>query len=211
MREIVTKYNIVCNCRVVICCLFFITSLSMRSQVGIKEVSPTATLEINGDSTLPLMSIVPQSPVMGVDTGQMAVIDDVLYMYDNVRAKWLSLEVTLIGYGLGGNVTNQDIEFIGDVEKSGPLMPFDGTLVYLSANSSSGDQDKIIFIDVYDAPDTTTPYLTLPMQLVNGTLAIDTLNIDIQTGDHFQVRADSGPVVRNLVFKFWIKRRVDNP
>lgn len=78
----------------------FLLSVSCYAQIGFGETNPTAALEIKTTaSDLPGLRLNPQSSPVGVDTGQMAVIGDKLFMFDANRDKWLSIEYTTVEFG----------------------------------------------------------------------------------------------------------------
>ena len=75
-------------------------SCGLFAQVGIGTITPNAELEIKSNSTLPALELNPQTAPVGTATGQIAVIGDKLYMFDVTRAKWLSVEATMLNFGL---------------------------------------------------------------------------------------------------------------
>ena len=86
------------------------------AQVGIGTTNPTAQLEINTSGTsLPALEISPQSSPIGTATGQLAVIDDKLFLYDQTRGKWLSVESCLLNFGLEEDSDNVFLEYVGDI------------------------------------------------------------------------------------------------
>jgi len=197
----------------VFCIAVICTICTAYGQVGIGEDTPTAALEVKGtDTGIPTLHLQPQSSVTGTSSGQMAVIDDILYTYDALRGKWLSVETTVLTFGLAGAVDGQDLEYIGDVELSGPMMPFDGTVVYASAIASSGQSDKVLFIDVYSDTNNVTPVISAPAQLVDYKISNNLINVDFNKGYFAKVRASAaGDPVNDIMFKIWVKWRKNNP
>ncbi len=113
------------------------------SQVGIKTTSPTSELEIATTNTgIPALEMNPQTAPTGSVTGQISVIGDKLYMYDATRVKWLSIESSALQFSYAGAASKQTLWFGGNTENTGPKMPFDGTIVYMTLNSSGGQANK---------------------------------------------------------------------
>ena len=127
------------------------THFGILAQVGIGTITPSSQLEISNDISnpnLPLLELNPQSAPVGSATGQLAVIGDILYMYDGTRGKWLSLETVSLQYAKNGGADNDGLRFGGDVRdnSSGAKMPFDGTIVYATIETSGGVADKLFDI-----------------------------------------------------------------
>tara|TARA_R100001369_G_scaffold92771_1_gene139731 strand:- start:5097 stop:5558 length:462 start_codon:yes stop_codon:yes gene_type:complete len=115
------------------------------SQVGIGTVTPSAELEIETSSgDIPALKLNPQTNPIGNEMGQLAVIGDKLYMYDDVRAKYLSVETTALQFAKDGTADNDPLRFGGDVKDngSGAKMPFNGTIVYCTIQSSGEKKTK---------------------------------------------------------------------
>ncbi len=122
------------------------------AQVGIGTRNPTSQLEIATTNTgIPAIEINPQSTPLGTSEGQLAVMGDVtngykLYMYDDVRGKWLSVETSTLTLGRNSNQDNTNLRATANQgnTRSGYLMPFDGTIVHVTAksNDNSGAQAK---------------------------------------------------------------------
>lgn len=189
----------------------------LSSQVGIGTTDPSAELEIETANTgIPALQLNPQTAPDGDSDGQLSVIGDRLYMYDLTRDKWLSIEATALQFGKNGGADNELLRFGGDVRNnsSGPLMPFDGTIVYMTIQSSGGVTNKQFDIklngsDVGNDADAT---LDGRISLSSGSFTRTTYNIDFDAGDYInlEVRNNAGDV-EDAAGIIWVKWRVDNP
>ncbi|GAA4268936.1 hypothetical protein [Hyunsoonleella aestuarii] len=189
---------------------------AMWSQVGIGTTDPSAELEIETTNTgIPALQLNPQSAPDGDADGQLAVIGDKLYMYDLTRDKWLSIETTALQYGRNGNVNNQRLRFGGDLRNnsSGPLMPFDGTIVYMTIKSSDGSSTKDFDIKINgtDVGNDTDATLDGRVNLSSGSFTQTEYNIDFDAGDFITLEIRNGSDVANPAGVIWVKWRVDNP
>jgi len=175
-----------------------------RAQVGIGTTSPTAQLEINVPTgSLPALELAPQATPTGTAMGQLAVIGDKLFMYDAARAKWLSTESSALQFNRESAADNEILRFGGDLrsEESGPVMPFDGTIVYAAGRSHSGPVDKQFQIRLNDTPVTTLTYTAREVISTN-------LNIDFNAGDYLTMYVNlPGAPVEKTAFVVWVKWR----
>jgi hypothetical protein len=182
------------------------------SQVGINNVSVSAELVVNDDETssLPALELEPQTLPEGTAGGQLAVIDNLLYKYDEVREKWLSIENTQLAFGLLLGADGQDLEFAGDVEVSGPRMPFDGTITNITMFATGGQANKGIQlfkndVAVPDSADATQDGL---INLVGYEYTSNDFNLDFNAGDWFNVEAvAAGGAVQNVCVVYFVKWR----
>jgi hypothetical protein len=194
--------------------ILFVASIA-QAQVGIGQENPSAALEIKGDPTgQPTLYLNPESVPVGVETGQLAVIGDKLYNYDASRGKWLSIEMSLLNFGLAGPSDGQDLEYVGDVELSGPKMPFKGTIVYVTMNATGGQSNKKI--NLYKngvlMPNDVDPAVDGVIEMVGYNFINNTYNLDFDAGDYFQVKVDgSGSSVNDVAVLLKVKWRQDNP
>ena len=188
------------------------------SQVGIGTTTPTAELEIETTNTgIPALELNPQSAPIGSVTGQLAVIGDKLFMYDATRVKWLSVEATALQYGYAYGADNQILFFGGDIgldptteNDTGPKMPFDGTIVYITVESSGGNTSKSFDIEINGTavPNNADPTLDGRFQLSGGTFTRTTFNIDFNAGDYIMLKAiSSGSAVYDPAAIIWVKWR----
>lgn len=195
--------------------LFACTTI-INAQVGIGTTSPSAELEIvgtddNDGTDIPTLALNTQRNPQGTATGQLAVIGDLLYMYDATRSKWLSVESTALQFGRDGNINSQTLYFGGNLESgsSGPLMPYDGTVVGITANSSGGTSTKQFQVRVRNG---TTTQTTISFNLSSNTYTDSTTNNNFSTGDYINVRAinNGDGTVSDPGIVVWVKWRVDN-
>ncbi|WP_299766460.1 hypothetical protein [uncultured Dokdonia sp.] len=176
------------------------------AQVGIGTTTPNAALDIQSPSDdLPALKLNPQSNPIGTAAGQISVIGDRLFLYDATRNKWLSIETSIFSFGDEGNINSGNLEYAGDIRDSGPRITEKASIVYLTMNSTSGNQDKRISINITDASGTVTEH---EFQLVNGSLILENLDIEVESGDFIQISAvDGGGPIRGLSATIWTKFR----
>lgn len=195
---------------------FFFTN-SLFSQVGVGTTSPSAHLEVDvaSDVTLPALEINPQTAPVGSAEGQLAVMGDAtngykLYMYDDVRDKWLSVEVSTLTLGRSGNQDNVNLRATANQgnNRSGYLMPFNGTIIHATAksNDNNGAQAKQLSIQVRNGNTTnsTTTITTAASEYI-GTA----LNVDFSAGDYINgtIDNDGNGNINNVSVVIWVKWR----
>ena len=181
------------------------------AQVGIGIKNPQAELHINTTTNgIPALRLEPQSNPVGSSTGQISVIEDKLYMYDATRGKWLSVEATKYSFDLEDGADNQSIEYIGDIENSGPVIPFNGTIVYMAMNASGGQVNKGVqmLINGNNVADNADARIDGLMNLDNYKLTKLDYNLNVNQNDmiQFEVVA-AGNAVNDLSVDLWIKWR----
>lgn len=174
--------------QIIIAC-FLVSNL--HAQVGIGTTNPSAELEINATSAggIPPLEINPQTTPTGTASGQIAVIGDELYLYDASRTKWLSVASSTFNFGKEGNQNNTDLEYAGDIDDSGPSMLQNGTIVYITINSSGGSATKAFTLSRYNAANAIVS--THTFSLHTGELVVDDANINFSKGDYFIVSVDN--------------------
>ncbi len=186
-------------------------SCALFAQVGIGTTDPSAQLDVAGTNTgIPTLALSTQTAPVGTQMGQLAIIGDKLYHFDAIRSKWLSVESSSIAFGLEGNVDNEALEFSGDVEITGPKMPYDGTIVYISIQSSGGQSDKGFQIvkNGVDVPDNPNSTIDGFINLESGSYINTNYNLDFNAGDYFEIdAAAAGGSVNNVSFVMWVKWR----
>jgi len=192
--------------------LLCIISISGYSQVGVGTTNPTAELEIATTNTgIPALEINPQTAPVGTVTGQLAVIGDELYMYDATRVKWLNVSATAIQFGYYGSINTNNLEFGGSMDSdiAGPLMPFNGTIVAVTATTVS-NSTKSFELRVRDYNpgtgfvSTTQSYI---FGLTDYEFVNSTLNLDFNQNDFLAVRGNAGGGASDPSIIIWVKWR----
>ena len=184
------------------------------AQAGIGTFNPSAALEILGSDTgIPVLELNPQSTPVGSATGQVAVIGNILYMFDAVRNKWLSIESTALQFGKNNrqSPTDEFLFFGGNMRngtKSGAFMPFDGTVVFVSARRGDSDTaEETYLVSINGSTDITNPtneiYFTSGTQSLNGT----EYNIDFNAGDFLNIYTSLTRISYDPAVIVWVKWR----
>ncbi len=194
-----------------------ISSTLLYSQVGLGITNPTAALEIKTENTgIAALGLSPQTNPSGTQTGQMAVIGGILYMFDAIRDKWLSVENTGLEFGRRGSGSDPaEVEFGGGDLQTGPTMPFDGTIVGINM-SAGADNSREIFLFINDV---AVPNNDSNIH-VDGVFILDqtTLqyqdndyNLDFQAGDIIRFSIDSDvDDIESLIINLQVRWRKDN-
>mgnify|MGYP000048538019 CR=1 FL=1 len=182
----------------------FLFSITIYAQVGIGTTTPTAMLDIVSTNTgIPAFKITPQSDPIGSTTGQLAVIDDLLYMYDATRGKWLSVESTSLQFGKNGSGDGVFMRFGGDVRNSGSgaLMPYNGTITAITIKAKTGESSKEFQLKINGDTDTSFYLSSLEFRQT-------TTDIDFISGDYINLKiASSGDAVEHATAIIWMKWR----
>lgn len=187
--------------------LLLINISQMVAQVGIGTITPTAELEINAVGTLPALEIAPQLSPVGTATGQLSIIGDKLYMYDATRASWLTVESSAIQFGRNGNVDTDNIHFGGNMVagNSGALMPYDGTIVAITAMAASGD-DTDLNLRARNILGTNSINETFQLSALR--YLDTTANFEFNEGDYLTLRARDGTTTAtDVTIVLWVKWR----
>lgn len=185
------------------------TPFFINAQVGVGTLVPNGKLTIDASAdTTAALELVPQAtPTTNLADGQFAVIGDKLYMYDATRVKWLSVESTALQFGRNGDVDTQGIHYGGNMVSgtSGPLMPFDGTIIAITAMGASGD-DTDFNVRARDATNTNSINETFTLSSLRYT---DTAaNFDFSAGEYINLRArDAATTTVDVTVVFWVKWR----
>ena len=154
-------------------------------KVGIGTTAPTAKLEIDAtDETIPPLEIVPSATVpTGTANGQIMVMDNSIFIFDVTRNKWLSSETISTSYTLNGGSSNEYLRFENiRSQNSGPKMPFAGTIVAITAQSSGGVANKGFEIRKNGAGASLFNF-----NLAANTYTNTTTNINFNAGDFLNV------------------------
>jgi len=199
------------NIKIIIIISLFMGFNSLYAQVGIGTILPTAELEIAATNTgIPALELNPQSTPVGTADGQLAVIDDKLYLFDATRGKWLSTDTTSLNYGWSGTADGQVLWFGGNVELTGPIMPLDGTIVYVTINSSGGNTTKRMELQINgsNVGNSGDPTIDGRISLAGGSFNYSDYNIDFNAGDYLTIEAAiNGAGVDDPVAVIWVKWR----
>lgn len=188
-------------------CLFCLAQL--QAQVGIGTTTPNSALEIKTSSDdLPALELNPQTAPQGTVTGQISIIGDKLFMFDADRGKWLSVESTSFNFGLDSWTGDNYLEYAGDINDSGPAMPFAGTIVYATINTTDGDPNHTGSIQIFDEAGGATVVAQENFALVQGSRIYKNLNLDFEAGQIIRVYIDpTNWGVENPSLVLWIKWR----
>ncbi len=185
----------------------------VKAQVGIGTLTPSAqlTLETGTTNIAPLglgnLSVAPSVNLVG---GQISVIDNELYFYNDTLAKWLSVATMPLTFARNGNISNQNLFFGGRVSNanSGAIMPFNGTIVHISAKgaNNSGTGNKRFNIRIRN---NGTLISSFNLDLDNDDFFNKTdYNFDFSVGDNIVVRKRTNTSsVNNPVVIVWVKWR----
>lgn len=190
----------------------FLVSINLSAQVGIGTTNPTAELEIATTNTgLPALELNPQTAPTGTVTGQLAVIGNELFMYDANRGKWLGVGAMALQFGKEGAFNNDTLEFGGDLEQDGvgPLMPFNGTIVAVTATTyvNAGKRFQIRVRDYNPVAGTITSTQTYNFALTNYEYNNTSLNLDFNTNDFITIRGNGGGNAEDAAVVVWVKWR----
>ncbi len=113
-------------------------------------------------------------------------------------------------FGRSGNQDNVNLRAVANQSnnRSGYLMPYDGTITYITAKSNinSGAQSKQFSIQVRNGNTTnsTTNFTTTTSEYINTTL-----NVDFSSGDYINgtINNDGNGNVNNVSIIVWVKWR----
>ncbi len=201
--------------------LFILLPIFSLAQVGIGTTSPTATLEIatSDTETMPPFEIESRSTTpTGTSDGQMAVIDNILFIYNVAKNKWLSLEtipLTFINYFQTGN-SSYSYGYIATTNSVnvGIKLPYDGTIVAITfqqhynsnaANKNIEIRRNFTQVSAIDVIHTFT--------LTGITYNNNNVNIDFNSGDYLSLYSVNDGVPGSLslpVATLFVKWRKDN-
>jgi len=160
------------------------------------DTATTAPLELTPKAAL---------PTTGLQDGQIAVKDGMLFIYDSTRTKWLSVQREVLVFGRRRKVKNQYLNFaVGNLasNNSGYRIPRNATIVAMTGQlDSNGTCDMRVRRN-----DTATNIATLSISNSNGAVDIST-NIDINANDYLQSYLSASNRVEDPVFMITIAYR----
>lgn len=191
--------------------------LGLFAQIGLGTTDPTAALEIqtevNGRAAL---GLTPQSNPVGVATGQLAVIENILYLFDGDRNKWLSVEQTVLEFGrLGSGSDPAEVEYGGGDLQNGLRLPFDGTIVAVFMSATNDNNREITLVR------NGLAVLNNDINIqIDGVFNLDptalnyennAYNFDFMAGDNIRLEIDSAvDDIDDLIVTLHVKWRKDN-
>lgn len=135
------------------------------------------------------------APLSGLAEGQMAVINGLLYEYDAIRLKWLSVQRQTFAWGKQGGSKNQYLRHWGGSiasNLSGERVWRDATIVAMS-----GQLDAVGTCNMRIRRNGTAPNIaTLALGGVLGAHDITT-DVDLTAGDRLHSYVDNNTTVQN--------------
>ncbi|MCG8804784.1 hypothetical protein G1K75_03845 [Tenacibaculum finnmarkense] len=164
------------------------TKIYKNDNVGIGDFSATTIdAKLHVKSTDVPFKIEPNTTTpTGTSGGQMFVdsTNGILYIYDGTRAKWLSVDRTMVGWGVNNaNTGNEYLRQFNGAQSSqnGWRMIRNGTITAISAQT---DINQTWTLEIRKNDGTTAiASLTITNQQGNHN---NTLNIDVNEGDFIQ-------------------------
>jgi len=156
----------------------------VNQRVGINTINPNAQLDILS-TEVPLRIQPNATTPTGSLSGQMFVANDgLLYAYDAVRTKWLSVDRTMFGWGRNdANTTDEYLrQYNGALSNNnGWRMIRDGTITAITVQTDAAESCTIEI----RKNDTTTIISSLTLTNEEGRHD-NTINIDFNEGDFLQ-------------------------
>lgn len=192
-------------------CSILLIAGTLNAQVGIGTTNPTAqlTIDTGGSGIAPIeLANISTAPDQNLKAGQLSVIDNELYFYEPQRGEWLSVSTMPLEFVRNGNVNSQNLFFGGKVtnQNSQAAMPFNGTIVHISAVSAGGNATKRFEIRVRNGGENV---VTSDFNLIDNAFNDTNANIDFSAGDVITMRArdDGNGTVSNPTIILWVKWR----
>ncbi|MCD8402602.1 hypothetical protein [Tenacibaculum finnmarkense] len=172
------------------------TEIYKNDNVGIGDFSATTIdAKLHVKSTDVPFKIEPNTTTpTGTSGGQMFVdsTNGILYIYDGTRAKWLSVDRTMVGWGVNNaNTTNQYLRQFNGAQSSqnGWRMIRNGTITAISAQT---DINQTWTLEIRKNDGTTAiASLTITNQQGNHN---NSVNIDVNEGDFIQAYCNGSSV-----------------
>jgi len=112
------------------------------------------------------------------------------FQYDSSRSKWLSITQMFLDWG-SSVADGKYLNIHGaTATQTGYLMPYNGTIISLTAKIASGNQSKVLELRRNNDRDNVLDTFTL----ASGTYSSTTKNIDFNAGDYMQAFVPSSGV-----------------
>jgi hypothetical protein len=159
------------------------------------DFGPVTLNASNGSAALQL-SPVPYTPSLNVQAGQIVNNNGILYLYDDSRSKWLSMQRSNIVFG----AKRADGKFLnlGDFSSNMSGWPAlrAGTITGITCQAASGYSSKQFFLLKNN---NTTPIITF--NLFNYYYSNANLNVDFGANDLVKILASSqfGPTFQTII------------
>ncbi|MGJ8737723.1 hypothetical protein [Zobellia laminariae] len=158
--------------------------ISSTGNIGINNPTPNAQIDIESAS-VPLRIQPSTTTPTGTESGQIFMGDDgILYAYDGSRTKWLSVDRTMVGWGVNNPVTTLAYmrQFNGaESNKNGWRMLRDGTITGITVQTENANTWTLEI----RKNDGLIPIAVLAIAATEGGQD-DTMNIDFNQGDFLQ-------------------------
>ena len=158
--------------------------ISSTGNIGINNPTPNAQIDIESAS-VPLRIQPSTTTPTGTESGQIFMGDDgILYAYDGSRTKWLSVDRTMVGWGVNNPVTTLAYmrQFNGaESNKNGWRMLRDGTITGITVQTENANTWTLEI----RKNDGLIPIAILAIAATEGGQD-DTMNIDFNQGDFLQ-------------------------
>ena len=161
--------------------------IDSNGRIGIGTVSLTSKVKIDAFAdAFPSLEIVPRTTApTGTASGQMAIINGSLFIYDLTRAKWLSSETMTYSFGLTGNADGDLLQYASvALAGSGARILKNATIVGITVQTAGGNATKVF--DVTASISGTTSYT-----LVGGALVNSNVNVNVDAGEYIRVSAST--------------------
>ncbi|MBT2161890.1 hypothetical protein [Zobellia barbeyronii] len=158
--------------------------ISSTGNVGINNPTPNAQIDIES-AGVPLRIQPSTTTPTGTESGQIFMGNDgILYAYDGSRTKWLSVDRTMVGWGVNNPATTLAYmrQFNGaESDKNGWRMLRDGTITGITVQTENANTWTLEI----RKNDGLIPIAVLAIAATEGGQD-DTINIDFNQGDFLQ-------------------------
>jgi len=162
----------------------------------INTISKSVKLDSSSSTNAPLELVpTPTMPTVDLQPGQLTVKDGILYIWDSVRTKWLSVDRKFLVFGRAGNTKEQYLQFFGGSiysNNSGLRMARNATIISLSGQLDVSGTGTFNILKNDGAGVITS------LPIATATNAGDTtINIDLTTADFLQCKMTSATGVED--------------